>query len=349
MGSVPFLRNTHGKDIGSLGESGDDDGDDIFARYPPARFTVAGQSYAWPVLRISESGGNRIIERERPYRDGAKLDDTGSKAKRWTMECVFNNSLEVPGLSALNNGVALYPDVLNDLIFAFDTHQTGDLVVPTVGTQRARAESYSRTESMDDRNQAIVTLVFCEDNEDNVDFRSISAPTGGSNATRLAETTEFDTQSFGSWSEGLLAVQEGLLELEDFVNAPGNAAQDIESAALRVEGSARRATRTFSEAGRPGRNLFLDPANSRGPRKLTQAEDMAARERANARRGRPAQTTVVFRDSQSIFSIAAALEQDPGDLLGINPDVDPNFIPAGDPVNVFVTEDLLNAGATTAR
>ncbi len=352
MVDTRLLRDTSGQEIGSSGAVVAP-ADEIFEKMPAAQFTVAGLTLGFPVLRIQQSGGNRIVKRERPYRDGAKLDDTGSEAIIFTLEAIFNNTLlgGVSGeqkLNSINGGLPLYPDVLNLLIANFDFHETGDLVVPTVGVQRCKAWSYDRTEQFDGRDQAIVTFTFCEDNEDSVDFRSIDAPQAGANGARLAATTELDTQSVGSLSDSINAVQEGLLELEEFVNAPGNASQDIEAASLKVEGSARRANRTFSEAGRPGRDLYLDPASSRAVRKLTRAIDLAARERNESRRGQPRLTSIVFRSNTSIFRVAAVIGQDPNDLIGINPDVDPNFIPKGATVKVFVTDAILNGASSAA-
>lgn len=319
----------------------------VFEKYPPAQFTVAGRTFAFPVVRISESGGNRIIERERPYRDGAKLDDTGSKAKRWTLDAIFENTILEKDLTAINGGLALYPAVLNDLIFQFDVHETGDLIVPTVGKQRVRAESYSRTESMDERDCATVSFVFCEDNEDSVDFRSIQAPTANANARRLSQSTDLDVQSVGAWSDSLADLSETMADLEDVANAPGEVAQDVNSDAQRIRGNARRADRTFSEASRPGRNLFLDPQNSRGPRKLTRQQDMAAREANMSRRGRPKLIAVVFAEDTTIFRIAAFVGQDPVDLIAVNPDLDPFFVPALSLVKVFATESLLNGSKSS--
>ena len=352
MVDTNILRDTSGTEVGASGTSGATE-DTIFEKYPPAQFTVAGLTLGFPVLRIQQSGGNRIVKRERPYRDGAKLDDTGSEPILWVMEAIFNNSLILGSqgeqiLLGINGGLPLYPDVLNLLISNFDFHETGDLVVPTIGKQRARALSYDRTETFDGRDQAIVSFTFCEDNEDGVDFRSITAPTGGANAKRLAATTELDTESFGSLAEALTQMQSSLIDLEDLVNGPGDAVLDIEAAAMRVEGSGRRANRTFSEAGRPGRDLFLDPANSRGPRKIVRVIDLAARQRNIARRGQPQLTNVVFRNNTTIFRIGAVLGQDPGDLIGINPDLDPSFIPKGTLVRVFVTDALLNGSSSAA-
>ncbi len=343
-----LLRDTHGKEGGSTGSSVEDD--DTFSKYPPAQFTIFGVTIAFPVLRIQESGGNRIIERKRPYRNGAKLDDTGAEPRVWTLDAIFNSTLEIgKNLLDINSGLPLYPDALNFLIEnAFTIHGTGDLVVPTIGPQRARATSYTRSETMDERDQALVTFVFTEDNEDNVNFGSTQAPTAGANAARLGNTLTDDVQKFGSWSDALLQLQSALLDLEALVNGPGDLLLDIESAALRVQGAGRRAVRTMQENGRTGRNLFLDPANSRGERKTARSIELAARAAATARRGKPQLTEVVFREGTSIFRIGANIGQDPGDLIGINPDLDPNFIPVGTTVKVFATEALLNGVSSAA-
>lgn len=339
------VEDTHGKDIGTNASPSPELG--VFERYPPAQFTVAGRTFAFPVVRISESGGNRIVERERPFRDGAKLDDTGSKAKRWTLDAYFENTILEKDLRAINGGLALYPTVLNDLIFQFDVHETGDLVVPTVGKQRVRAESYTRNEAMDERDAASVTFVFVEDNEDKVDFRSITAPTANANARRLAQSTDLDAQSSGAWDGSLSDLSESMSDLEDQVNAPGEVAQDVDANAMRIQGNARRANRTFSEAGRPGRDLFNDPQNSRGPRKLARQQDLAGRESNKSRRGRPKLIEVVFGEDTTIFRVAAAVGQDPADLMAVNPELDPFFIPKLTAVKVFATESLLNGSKSS--
>jgi hypothetical protein len=98
--------------------------DDVFEGYPVGSWTAENAAtIAFPVEDIGESGGNRIIERERPYRDGAKLDDTGRKATQFTMVCKFENTITEPGLE-INGLKNLYPDVLNDLIASFGIHKT---------------------------------------------------------------------------------------------------------------------------------------------------------------------------------------------------------------------------------
>ena len=74
MVDTRLLRDTSGQEIGSSGAVVAP-ADEIFEKMPAAQFTVAGLTLGFPVLRIQQSGGNRIVKRERPYRDGAKLDD----------------------------------------------------------------------------------------------------------------------------------------------------------------------------------------------------------------------------------------------------------------------------------
>ena len=149
--------------------------DPVFEQYPSASWSVGTQvALVFPVTEITEEGGNRIVLRERPYRDGAKVDDIGSKAKSWSLKAIFENTIN-EGL--IQNGQPLYPGVLNELIRSFDQHETGDLIVPTVGKVRARAQSYVRTERNDERDYATVEFKFVQDNEDAIDATSFTLPT----------------------------------------------------------------------------------------------------------------------------------------------------------------------------
>lgn len=318
---------------------------EIFSEYKPAQFTVGGRSFAFAVTKIDEIGANRLIERERPYRDGAKLDDTGSKATRWTLEAIFENSIEDEGLNTINGGKLLYPDVLNQLIDLFKVHETGDLVVPTVGKRRARAESYRRTEAADQRDCALVSFVFTEDNEDSVNASSIQAPTANANARRLGETTTFSAQTMGSWSQALSQLNVFMYQLEGLVTSPIDSVQRIRQGARQVGMHAVRVTQTFSRPDRAGRNLMLDPSNGHLERKLAQQVEIAARAANEARRGRPKLVQLVFRETTSLFRISIVVNQAFEDLLSVNPDVDPFLIPAGTVVNVFASEELLNGAA----
>ena len=320
----------------------------IFDRYQLATWTVSGFVLAFPAHTIREVGGNRIIRRERPYRDGAKLDDTGSTAKVWTMDVCFNNTIQEPGMDAANNGEKLYPNVLNTMILLFDVHQTGDLVVPTIGKQRVRAESYTRQESYDMPDTAIVSFTFVEDNEDSVDFRSIQAPTANANARQLAESFEFDSQSSAAWNDDIQNLGQLNRQLENLANAPGDVNADVEQQSRNIQGTSRAARRAFSAPAKIGRTLYNDPENSRGPRKLAQQEDLAARAANESRRGRPQLIVIVFTKDTDLFSVSSLTGQDVADLIEVNPEIDPFFIPANEDVHVFATEEFLNASTSTA-
>ncbi len=319
----------------------------IFGKYPPGKWTVAGVTHAFPVVSIQEDGGNRIIERKRPYRDGAKLDDTGSEPKKWVLEVLFNNTITEEGVDSLNSRDALYPTVLNKMIASFDTHETGDLVVPTVGKRRARAQSYSRRETTGEQEASLVSFTFIEDNEDNVSAASIQAPSANANASRLADVTTFDAQSAGAWDDNHITLGQLSTQLESLANGPGDVIADLETQSRVIRGTARAARRVFEAPSKAGRRLYNDPDNSRGPRKLHQQEDLAARAAHESRRGRPQLITIVFREDTSIFQVSSQFGQSVDDLMEVNPGIDPFFIPSNTPVRVFATEAFLNASAAT--
>ena len=330
------------------------DSDTSFEDLPVASWTADGRvQLAFPVTNITETGGNRIVERERPFRDGAKLDDTGNKAKRWSMTAIFNNSLEdqsvegdgetselgEPGIKAINGDRALYPEVLNLMIDSFDVHNTGDLVVPTRGKVRARLESYTRREATSEYNTAIVDLVFVQDNEDDVTGSSFSAPTANSNATMLSETTSFSADSNGMDSASLQDLKEFLNNLEGLANYPGDIMNDLQQQANIINGAHKRVIDTFSKRNREGRDILLDPESSVTQRKIEKSKELAMKSTFAPRRGRPPLQSLVFNKQQSIFSIAAILGQSAEDLMEANSGNIENMlaIPPGTIVKVHVT------------
>lgn len=316
---------------------------EIFEEYQPAQWRAAPDEprLAFPVLDVQEQGGNRIVERDRPYRSGAKLDDLGDKAKRWTIKAVFENSIQEPGVAAVNGDKALYPTVLNELIDSFDRFHDlpGDLSVPTRGWVRARLETYGRNEQYGERDSAELTLTFVEDNEDRIDARSFTAPTVSANARRLSEITTFDAQSGGIWDDDTQSLEAFASDLEAVANAPGETQQEVDQKAGATIGSTNRILRAFSTPGRGGRDKLRDPESSSTYRKLQSTKEIAGRSRQEARRGRPPLVTVVFERRQSLVTVAAMFGQDFADLLAVNPQVDdPLHIPPRTPVKVFGRE-----------
>lgn len=311
--------------------------DTVFDQYPLCSFEIDTENaVAFPVQRIRQKGANRVIERERPYRDGAKLDDVGSKARQWTIEALFNNSIVEKDLDAYNNLDPLYPDVLNRLLLLFDQHKTGDLTVPTIGKVRVKAVDYERTEEVDHQDSALLVLVFMEDNEDSVDFRSITAPTVNAQGNRLAIKTEFDAQSVGVDSFNMTQVRTVASQLEKIANAPGDAADDVYIAARTVKHSAEQVVRAFSQVGNPARYHLTDPTATDAQRSIEDTKDVSARATNDARKGRPRIISVITLVDTSLLDIAAAVQQRFHDLLAINGQL-PNvlFIPKGTVVRIF--------------
>jgi prophage DNA circulation protein len=309
--------------------------DDVYETYPVGSWTAENAAtLAFPVISISETGGNRIIERERPYRDGAKLDDTGRKATQWTITCLFENTITEPGLE-INGLKNLYPDVLNDLIASFAIHKTGDLVVPTRGTIRARIVDYNRDENTDPRNSARLSIVYKEDNEDSVDANALAAPSASAFAFQLADTAEFSAQNDGMWDGSLQDLKELAANLEGLANAPDNFLLDLEEQAKIIMNTHDKVVQTFSRATVEGRDTFLDPDSSRTRRQLALIKEIAGKTRFEARRARPRLDSRVFENTQSLTSIAAMLAVPIDQLQAANPHLDnPLYIPTGTVVRI---------------
>jgi len=312
---------------------------DVFEKYPPGQWRAAAGEpvLAFPVISIEEGGGNRIVERERAYRDGSKLDDTGSKAKRWMLHAKFENTIDEPSLSAVNGSTPLYPDVLNALIDSFDRfhEQPGDLSVPTRGWVRARLEAYKRIEDPGEQDCADLQMTFVEDNEDSVDARAFTAPTANASARRLSGETTFDQQSDGIWGDDSVSLEEFAADLESWANAPGDAAQEVDRTSARVVGAANRILFAFSRPGGDGRDTLNDPEGSNTARKLHATKEIASSSGGSPDRGQPQVVSVVFERPQSLVTIAALLGRSFEDLLAANPQLDdPLYIPARTPVRV---------------
>lgn len=303
----------------------------IFEQYPVASWQAAGLApLAFPVASINESGGNRIVERERPYRSGAKLDATGTKAKKWSVRVSFDNGITEPGL---DTGKLLYPTVLNELLAAFDSQETGDLVLPTRGSLRVKAESYMRDESKDNRDSAEVTFNFVEDNEDHVGGSSFALPSVQASARRLAEKTRFSATQQGAYSTSLADLNEFAAGLETIANAPSSTLADLDSQAGIVISACNRVLKAFAGQLRTSRRRGNDPLNdpdaSHTQRSLLELADCAGRSRNDALAGRPKTSPYRVTQGTDLYTVATKLDTDAQRLIQLNPRVDPLFVPVG--------------------
>jgi hypothetical protein len=305
----------------------------IFENYTVASWRVGNlPPLKFPISRITENGGNRIVKRERPYRDGQKLDDTGSMGKSWTLEVIFENSIEEAGL---DETTPLYPDILNQLIASFDVHEVGDLILPTRGFITARASTYNRVESSDLRDGAVVSFTFEEDNQDDVGNLQFEQYNANASARRLGEQTVFSATSEGLWSTSLGDLREFASDLEAYANYPDDVVSSIDSQVAVVIGATNQIARAFTRQNDSRRNQLGDPELSVTQRHLNETADIAGRARREGYKGRSARVPFFVRNNTDLFTVAVEVGQLPEDLLAINPEVDPLFVPANTMIHIL--------------
>ncbi len=294
-----------------------------------------------PVVSVAPQIGNRIIKHRRPYREGAKLDDTGGEPRQWTIVCVFNNTIIEQGID--DNGRPLFPDVYRALKDSFDQHFTGDLVIPGEGAVRARAETMSAIETFEDVDHVVATVIFVQDNEEALDRALIRPPTARATTRRLAETTVFTAQSLGAWDGDLNGLVEFAAGVEDLLLAPGRAQNAVETQVRRN----RRAIERITDAQQQlAEDVGLETNRPRGSSMERQSLLLRDRQAAAAgerSQGRPRVTTfVVDVEVTSIFEIAARVDQSAEELLDLNDSRigDPFELRRGDPVLVYQTRGV---------
>lgn len=311
----------------------------IFERYPAAQWQVGdSETIYFPVISIAEAGGNRIVPHERPGRDGAKLDDTGSKARQWQVTALFENSIEEPGIDL--NSQALYPYTLRKLIDSLSTHETGTIVLPTVGRVRARISDYNRREHPDEDDAALLDLTVLEDNEDALDRAIFEPPSVSATVRRLAEQTVFSAQSSGVWSSDFADLREAAAEIETLMRAPGRAAGDVAAGARAHRRLLRDMAHVAEDQARSDGGAFIDPAGSQVARQLSELLDREAAAEDERFRSRPrVRPFVVDVERTSLFEIAARFDQDASQLLELNASRvgDPFALTRGQVVRIFVT------------
>jgi prophage DNA circulation protein len=313
--------------------------DGIFGQYPVAAWAAGSMpKILFPVVDITETGGNRIVPHERPYRDGAKLDDTGSKARTWAVTILFNNAIVEPGIAS-DPRRPLYPTVLRQLLRSFDIHETGTLTLPTIGDVRARVETYTRAEKPEQFDSAAVTVNWIEDNEEALDRAALQPPGVVATLVRLSERTVFTAQALGVWSSDLATLRERCNELTTAMQAPGRAVADVATVAR----ANRRAIESVFATGRTelGRlGLFSEPRSSELHDQLATLSDRQARAEDERTASRPrTMAWVVDVEQTSIYEIAARVRQDAEELLDLNAAriSDPFDIERGTVLRIFET------------
>lgn len=308
----------------------------VFEQYPIGQWSVAGQVYAFPVVSISESGGNRLVPRERPYRDGAKLDDTGTRPTSWRMELCFNNTLDDQSVQSINGGQPLYPTVLNYLLDSFRVHETGDLTLPTRDVVRARVESYDRVERTEEKDHCLLVCTFVEDNEDNVDAQAYTAPSINANVITVSVDAGEAVEDNGGWDGSIQDLKNFAAQVEGIANAPNTYASELEGQAKVLKSACVKMHNAHTKPWQDGRDALNDPASTLGQRKLAELLNMSASLPARKNYNKRPIETVVFRADMTLTGVAAYVGQTFEELLELNGQLaDVAFIPAGTPVRIY--------------
>lgn len=294
--------------------------DGTFEKYPVGSFTLGGTTWKFPVAKIEETGGNRLVLRDRPNRPGVLVNTTGAAKRGWNVTCEFSND-GARYEDGLDPNATLYPDVLNALIDNVFNGQdeTGDLVLPTRGKVRAWGYTYNRDENSETRDAAFVTFVFVEDNEDAVDKAAIQALTVKGSGDLVAQKAVFDSQSGGLWHFTIGQLLEDIREIQGILQFPDTFLDDALSNVTAMTRTLDDLVSTFSDDQEEARSFFTDPASSRLARRIVQLKDViAGTPSESSQRNQRATTSVVYPRDYSIFDIAVLVGQDANDLMELN-------------------------------
>lgn len=307
--------------------------DTIFEQMALCVWEVTGYRVPIPVKKVSERGGNRIVRRSRQNRDGAKLDDTGSVEKVWTLDADFYNGCLEEGISFSDN----YPDVLNFFIKSFNVHETGTLTIPTIGKRRVRAESYEYNASFEEQDCGIVTITFVQDNEDSLTSSSFSTPSARSVSRRLAEMTTFSAEQNGvALSDSRTGISELAAAVEELITSPFEYLGDLQAQAEQVRSACARLEEVHTSRRSQVGELLATPPGAHALRGLIDLRDKAAKVVEEKQSSMPRLISYVVPTQRSIFDVAVQFDQDPTALIAANPEIgDPLALQPRTVVKVF--------------
>lgn len=308
------------------------------SQYDVASWQVGqGPKILFPVLSLTDTIGNRLVQHKRPYRAGAKIDSTGAEPRQWNLTALFANNLEEPGIDP---STPLFPDQLRLLQESFDTQETGDLVIPGIGSVRARAQTMTSTETFDESDSAHATLLFVADNEEALEASLVRPATARATTQRLAEATTFTAQSAGAWDGDLNGLVEFAAGVEDLLLAPGRATNAVDTQVRRNRRAIERIVEAQQQLAQDVGLDFNQPRGSATERSLLALKDRQAQAASERSQGRPRTISfVVDVNETTIFDVAARFDQDADELLELNDSriADPFALRRGSTVLVFET------------
>lgn len=307
---------------------------DQFADEPVCAFLADGGELVPIVLvTLTEETEYRIIERERPYCNGAKLDTTGRKKSIFTLETAWFDGNEEPDVPQ----AGYYPDYLDALIDSFDSEVAGTLKLPLRPPLRVRCKSYRRAEKFDERSLAAVSFTFWTDNED-----SVTAASFTKNSPTVAVPLIYANFSDAAQLVGLVSAD--VVDLAGLIAALSNALAigvGVALAALSVVDTVASIEASFTnqttDVGVDVGRILSDPESWYAARLLRRLAAQAAAAALLTSSTAPADVTqiVYFKEDVSMFDIAGRMHQEVDKLLTLNPSYDnPFLIPAGSPIRI---------------
>lgn len=312
---------------------------DSFTLFGPARWTPAdgSRTFALALVQNDVTHERRLVERKRPYVDGAPFDDSGSDAKPLTLRAIFVNGHGVAGVPD-----PAYPQYHRDFLDALEQKGKGTstLYSPGRGEKRVRYKRYTTSQGVDRRDVEFVDLLFFEETEDQrATAASFTLPSAKSAGPVLARQLLDTGHKLGIGGDLFDAILAAANRLASAASAPFDSAAAMQQRAAELLGLLDRAERNLVYGPRRfGGDSFspLSPADAveivTGLRVLRDV----ARRHASATYGEGSVGPVRFPVVLSIFDIAAKLGQDPNELASLNVRRVPSLfaIPAGFPVLV---------------
>lgn len=291
----------------------------------------------FPVREIEVIGGLRDHVHEYPHSPGGAPEKLGRK--------LYEFHFVAPFLNTFKAYPDLWPDTLAALRLVFESGQTDDLVVPTIGTIKAYCISWrERTDLPSNRSGVIVDLTFREDQADLFLIESLitvyAANLGGTSAALLAAM-----QADLAFQAALSPSQVGLFQsIQNVANSITAVADQANAYANIVQAKAQAVTSLCAVADATVLPLN-NPAHFRVLEAMMGVWAQAGRlERDALRLARPLipYTTPV---AMSVSQIATAIYGDTGQaakLLQINSWENPFRVPAGTSIKAYA---LAAAGA----
>lgn len=133
---------------------------------------------------LTVKGGIRHALHEFPHSPGAEVEKMGRKAYVITFTCTFHR---VPGSELDKQYPELYPTRLRQLREMFEKEITAELVVPTIGTIKAVATSWTQTKRAQETTGEEVSLEFVEDQDTT---RAFDDQTSDYGMSKMAEAND---------------------------------------------------------------------------------------------------------------------------------------------------------------